>query len=294
MAKVSVIAPVGRAFDTVKRVLFQPFDITKWFGMGFTAWLATLTEGLGSGFNGFNFGNHGQKGMPESVLPWIQSHLALIISIGAVVTLVIIAISLVITWISSRGKFMFLDNVVKNRGEIREPWKQYQTQGNSYFLFSICFGLVAIAVVIVTGLVLLSVAWPDITRHNFGFNAIGAIIMGALFICVFGLAIGCVHVFLHDFIIPIMLLRSCRVLTAWSFFLDLLKASPGLFVLYLLFRLVLSMAVGTITILLCCVLCCIVMIPYIGTVILLPLSVFWRSYSVHFLEQFGENYRLFE
>ena len=292
MAKISVVTPVGSAFDTVKRILFQPFEITKWFGMGFTAWIATLTEGFGSGFSGFNSGNQNIKEMPEQILPWIQSHLALLICSGVVLFLIIIAISLVVNWISSRGKFMFLDNVVKNRGEIKEPWKHYKTQGNSYFLFSICFGLASIAATLISIAICVAVALPNIIAQNFGFNAIAAIILGVFFIFGIGLVNGCVYVFLHDFIAPLMMLRSCRVLAAFSIFFSLFKATPGIFILYLLFRFVLSVAIASISSLLCCLLCCTVLLPYLGAVILLPLHVFWRSYSVHFLAQFGEDYQL--
>ncbi len=50
-AAISVTAPVGQAFDRMKRMLFQPFDIGKWFVIGFCAWLATLGDSGGS----FNF-----------------------------------------------------------------------------------------------------------------------------------------------------------------------------------------------------------------------------------------------
>src|SRR5438874_13453151 len=32
---------------------------------------------------------------------------------------------------------MFIDCIVKNRGAIAEPWREFRTEGNSYFLFSL-------------------------------------------------------------------------------------------------------------------------------------------------------------
>ncbi len=37
----------------------------------------------------------------------------------------------------------------------------------------------------------------------------------------------------------------------------------------------------------------IAVVPYLGTVVALPLYVFDRCYSVYFLEQFGPEYRIF-
>ena len=42
-----------------------------------------------------------------------------------------------------------------------------------------------------------------------------------------------------------------------------------------------------------CVTCCIAALPYIGAVILLPVYVFRRSYSIGFLSQFGPDYARF-
>ena len=56
---ISVSDPVESAWMGTKKILFQPFDIGKWFALGFSAWLATLLEGGGS-FN-FNGGGSGDS-----------------------------------------------------------------------------------------------------------------------------------------------------------------------------------------------------------------------------------------
>ncbi|HLX94273.1 MAG TPA: hypothetical protein VKU37_00855 [Verrucomicrobiae bacterium] len=42
--EISVAEPVSPALEQVKRVLFRPFDLGKWFTIGFCAWLAQLGE----------------------------------------------------------------------------------------------------------------------------------------------------------------------------------------------------------------------------------------------------------
>ncbi len=42
MKKISVIDPIGQSIDWVKHVLFEDFDIRKWFTIGFCAFLAHL------------------------------------------------------------------------------------------------------------------------------------------------------------------------------------------------------------------------------------------------------------
>jgi len=43
----------------------------------------------------------------------------------------------------------------------------------------------------------------------------------------------------------------------------------------------------------CCIAGCFMAIPYLGTVLLLPVLIFYRAYSLHFLAQFGPEYDVF-
>lgn len=290
----SVLAPVSMAFETIRRVLFHPFDLVKWLALGFTAWLALLESGVGNVFN-FNPGQFGKEQASQggqAIWNWIVAHLFLVIPLVLLLVVIAAALTLLVMWLSCRGKFMFLDNVVGNRAEIVEPWHRFRGQGNSCFLFLICFGLALVAVMALgLGLAFL-ISWPDLSRSQFGWFAASAIGFGAMFFLCFLVTAVCIRAFLEDFVIPIMALKACRVMEGWSVFFDLFRKNAGLFVLYLLFRLVLNFAIGAITLLLCCLLCCTVLIPYVGTVILLPVHVFWRAYSVHFLGQFHGDLRM--
>ena len=53
LLQVSVIDPVASAIEHVKKMLFKPFDLEKWFVIGFCAWLAYI--GKRGGFPGMNF-----------------------------------------------------------------------------------------------------------------------------------------------------------------------------------------------------------------------------------------------
>ena len=57
-ANVSVTLPISPAIERVKLLLFRPFDLGKWFAVGFCAWLATLGQ-RGAGFD-FNY-NRGSQ-----------------------------------------------------------------------------------------------------------------------------------------------------------------------------------------------------------------------------------------
>ena len=69
--KIEFIVPFTRAWERMKSALFSPFDLQKWGIIGFNAFLAGLLDSI------------------------------LVLIIGT-------AIFLVLLWLSSRGKFMFL------------------------------------------------------------------------------------------------------------------------------------------------------------------------------------------
>ena len=100
-----------------------------------------------------------------------------------------------------------------------------------------------------------------------------------------------------DFVVPVMYLRGGTCLAAWREFAALLAAHPGTFILYLLFQIVLGIAIGAIVLMAvlitCCILGCVMALPFIGTVVLLPVLVFKRAYSLYYLAQFGPNYDVF-
>jgi hypothetical protein len=50
-SKIEIFKPFGEAFELMKGMLFQPFDLKKWLVIGFAAWLASLGAGGGGSYN---------------------------------------------------------------------------------------------------------------------------------------------------------------------------------------------------------------------------------------------------
>jgi len=71
---------------------------------------------------------------------------------------------------------------------------------------------------------------------------------------------------------------------------NLVTSHPGPILLYVLFLLLLAVAVIMISCAVTCATCCIAAIPYVGTVILLPIPVTLGAFSLLFLRQFGPDY----
>lgn len=271
-------------------ILFSPFDLGKWFVLGFSAWLAVLGEGGGS----FSFPSEMFEG---EATQFFREHLLIIITVFSLVMIVALAIGLVLVWINSRGKFMFLDNVVHDRRNVAEPWHRFRQLGNSLFLWQIIFGLVSMfLVLLVCGLGVLT-AWPKIHGGSFGAaNIAGLAGVIVLFIVVL-IAISYVYSFLYGFVIPIMYKRDLPARAAWRVFLNLFKQNVLGFILYSMFMFVIGAGIGVLVMMLCVVTCCcglvLLMMPYVNAVLLLPVHAFTRLFSLEFLAQFGPEYDVF-
>jgi hypothetical protein len=284
--KIEIFKPFGEAFDLMKRILFQPFDFEKWLVVGFAAFLTHLNGGGGGNFNfpwngNWNANAQSQGQNIRSFMDQLTPFWLLLI---AVIFLVIVAVFVVFTWIRSRGHFIFIDCIVQNRGAIVQPWKEYRVEGNSYFIFSLLlFVCVFASIILMVFVVVLPIF--IINPHEHGAIAFSPL---ALLILIFPLFL--LFVSLVQFVAPIMYRRRC---TAWPAAIDLLSligANLGVFILYVLFSLVLGIAVGIGMVMLMCATCCIAAIPYVGTVILLPIYVFLQSFSLLFIRQFGPEY----
>jgi hypothetical protein len=93
-----------------------------------------------------------------------------------------------------------------------------------------------------------------------------------------------------NFMTPVMYRRRCRAYEAFRAVIKLIAANPGEILLYWLFLIVLGLASALVACVVTCATCCITAIPYVGTVILLPVFVLLRSFSLLFIRQFGPDY----
>ena len=286
-------------------MLFQPFDLGKWFVIGFCAWLAYLGEaGSGSGPGpGGNFGNHShgngadfRHGL-EQAWSYVLNNLYWIVPVAAFVIFLCLALGLLFLWLNSRGKFMFLHCVALNRAEVVVPWNKFEREGNSLFWFRLALGLIG-AVLTLPLLVIIAVIILRMILHGEP-DVSGIVTAAGLALGFFLLAIvfAIIKKFTLDFVVPIMFLRGGKCWAAWKEFYGLLSANPGQFVLYILFQIVLSMAIGVIVlgaiIITCCIAGCLMMLPYLGTVLLLPVLIFKRAYPLYYLAQYGPQYDVF-
>lgn len=297
---ISVTDPIGLAMERVRLLLFSPFDLGRWFTIGFCAWLAGLGEQARGSFNsGGHSDNHSGNihQQFDHAREFVILNLYWILPLAIFLLVASLTLWVLFIWLNSRGKFMFLHCVALNRAEVREPWRRFEQAANSLFWFRLALGLIGMAITLPLLALAGISAFSMFTHDSWNFVGIMVLICLGMIMIVAGIFFTLIRKLTVDFVVPIMFLRGSRCRDAWKEYYKLLTANLGQFALYILFQIVIALAIGAIvlavTIVTCCIACCLMGIPFLGTVLLLPLIVFKRAYSLHYFAQYGPAYNVF-
>jgi len=296
---IQFMEPLSGAWNRMKTALFRPFDIHKWFVVGFNAFLAGLMEASnGGGGSRWTSGRDHTTlvdvfAFPRTAWDWLMAHPGWAVAILFTV-FVVIAVIVVLTWVSSRGVFMFLDSVVRDRVEIAKPWREHQKEGNSLFVWRLLLG---IASSVAFGLIIAFFFVRGADLYESGMRP-DLPIMFIIGLGLVGLAValiwGYIILFLKDFVAPLMYKNRISCGAAWKLFLGVFRKYPFHFIGYgiIIFLLMIAFAVAVIVagLATCCIGFLILVIPYISTVVTLPVWYTYRAFSLEFLAQFGPEY----
>jgi MFS family permease len=153
----------------------------------------------------------------------------------------------VFLYINSVFRLILFDSVLRRECSIGEAWSKWRRAGGRFFLWQIVFQFsVWMFLLIMVGVPLalaFAAGWmTDIKQH------VGRLILGVLllvgFFIVFALATAVVHALAKDFLVPIMALEGLDFADGWHRLLALIRLEKGRFAVYLLLKLVLSIAAG--------------------------------------------------
>lgn len=294
---------ISPAIERSKQLLF-PFKAEKWFALGFTVFMAQCSEGGGGG--SFNLpslpggGSRPTSGGAPGLGPELQQQfdkavqalhddLAFYLGFALGIALGVYGLWAFILWFSSRAKLMFVESVIWDRVDVSAQWTRAGELGFSLFKFRALLGVGGSLLVLATVGAGVVVALPD--WHVGSLLGPRAVIGYSLFaaaLLLFGFPLTIALALLDDFVVPLMVVRNSRVGDAWrAFRTEVLPGNIGGIILYYVLRFVLGIAIAIAVAMLTCMTCCLTAIPYIGTVILLPIWVFARAFPLFYLEQLG-------
>ena len=315
----AAMAAAKQAWERMEMMLFRPFDLGKWFMLGFAAWLATMGEQGSGGFS--NVGRLGdvfnKKGgdansradmtqVFQQAKDWCAANVATVTWIVVAVVVIIllfVALGVVMSWLNSRGKFMLLDNVVRNDQRIAEPWTEFRTEGNSLFWWRFWYGLAVLLPLML--LWLGGTFWMIADLAGYRLDGVSQIpvtswlllALVVVLLMVPMLMASLVPAFLCAFGVPLMYKYRLTASAALAYVWKLFKARWKWFVAYWLLGLGIGLAwiltIFVVVLVTCCIAGCLMAIPYLNAVMLLPMTLFYVSWRVYFLQQVHPELQLF-
>jgi len=286
---------LSRAHVRARRMLF-PIQSDKWIYLGFIAFLAELgntgstlqmLQWPGSPSSGTSVTESIRQGIAElerqlaDKWHWVGPLIALAVVVGT-------AIAVALLWVSSRGKLLFIESVIHDRFAVSEPWRRLHEPSWSVFKARLWVALLGGALTLAVLGAAAAIAWPDLSAERFGARAIVGLLLLTLILPV-SLVSWLFLSLLDDFLAPIVYLDGASLAGAWSTFrARLLPGNAGAIALFYVTQLALGFVVGTVAFVAACLTCCLAALPYVSAVVLLPVHVFLRAFSLHFLEELGK------
>ncbi len=317
--KIQIGDPLEKAFDRTIEYCFQPFKFTKWLTMGFIAWVITLGE------NGFNFrlnfptGNWGgapskifmgqTKSISSDISNFINNTLTTEIIvygiiIATIIILVFLAIWVVMMWLKARFEFMFLDNIIFDRYNIKQPWRDFNREGTSLFKWKILLGV--ISTLIVTSLMLLGLGiaikmcWSSLEAEQLLQEGKTGLIIGGLLVFVSiiaGITLSVISFIVNKLLVPIMYKEKVTLKQAWRKFRPAFRENKWNISLFVIVYWIVVIAVGSVALIvlfivmiLTCFFFCLGFIPFVSgfiiATLMLPVTIFFGMFSYEYAMQF--------
>ncbi len=291
---ISVTDPIAPAWQRTRRALFEPFEARTWFTLGFCAFLAQLG---GRGGSSVRVPGNTLRGteVPDlsSAQAWASEHVLLLSLLGIGILVLVLALSLLLLWLSSRGRYMFLDGVVRGVAEVGAPWRRFRALENSLATFRFFLALIGMAAMLLSAGLGAFIALPSIRAQTFGPPAMAGILAGGGLFLAAAIALTVVSLLLNDFVVPISYQRDLPAAQAFQVLRqDLLPGRGVSFLLFYLMKLALGLGAVLIMVLGICITCCLAALPYLSSVAFLPVFVFFQNYNLGFLAQFGPEWDL--
>ena len=175
----------------------------------------------------------------------IPEHLGQFIGLIVVGIFIAIVLAFVFLYINSVFRFILFDSVLRRQCSIGEGWGKWRRAGGRFFLWQIVFLIATwLFLAVLVGLPLALAFAAERTanlREHVGRLIVGVILLVGLFL-VFALVAAVVQVLARDFLVPIMALEDLGFADGWHRLRAIIRPEKGRFAVYLLLKLVLSIA----------------------------------------------------
>ncbi len=247
MLKPSASEAISPAIEKTRQFLLQPFRLGRFLKLTI---VAVLTEGGMSSCN-FNMGSHSGKSdgaqVPMHWPVWHWPSMPIIIGISIAVLVMGIPLIILLSYLLVRLRFSYFDCVLRLQDRISPAWARFHRQALRYVGLSLCIGLGFWAILIPLG-------WTIYQHFKPLFQSIGSdhppglldfLPVLAVVVPVFlvlGLVAYLVETTMSCFMLPHMALEDASISEAFADAWSNIQLEPGQFALFILLRILLSIA----------------------------------------------------
>ncbi len=299
----SPVAALSTALASTRRQLFEPFDAARYAALAFCVWLAQLggAGGMSPGVGGNPVPGGGARPSgpieaPDSaqlqevtttLAPWLP-----VIAAGVIVAAVVgFVVGAGLLWLQSRGTFMVIHNLAKGESAVVEPWNAHAKPANALFRFRLVVNALGGLVALAAGGVIAWAVWGGLVAGAFAPALVAAAVAAGAIAAGILLVVGILDACSTEFVAPVMYVRRGSVRQGFRDVVGFATTDPGSFLLYLLLRVVVGIGVGVFTVLGTVLTCGFAMLPYVGTLVVLPALVYQRMYALHFMAGQADDLR---
>ncbi len=261
----SAVDCVQPALQHTREQLFTRFRFGQWSRLALVGILAAELHVGGCSFGNFgggwptvpqkrngSFSTHTLTSVrfpfdPATLPASISGHVGEFLGLILIAVFVFFVVAFVFLYINSIFRFILFDSVLTKQCSIGAGWQKWRRPGRRYFLWQLVLMTatwMGMAVLVGVPLALAFAAgWTSNLREHIGRFVVGVILLvGLLLVLVFATLV--IQSLARDFLVPVMALENLDFADGWHRLLGIIRTEKGKFTVYLLLKLVLSIAAG--------------------------------------------------
>ena len=247
----SAVDCIQPAIQHTKEQLFTRFRWGQWTRLALVGILAGEMHASGCNIGNFNFNlpttqKSGDDFLAIPSFPHIDpARIAQFAGLIALVLFAMLILFFVFLYLNSIFRFILFDSVLQRECSIGKGWQRWSHAGRRFFLWQLVFQIVVIlflAVLVgIPVLLAISAGWMKNPEQHVG-GMLGGVLLLFLVLGVCALAAFIVQVLARDFLVPIMALEDLDFADGWSRLFSLMRGEVGKYAIYILLKLVLTIA----------------------------------------------------
>lgn len=285
---IEVVHPLGRAWEHMKSALF-PFSFSTWITLGFITFLADITFGTLRVPEMPKFSGPPKTPRFLEIARWLDSNESMIFVVAAIGFALLLVISVVFAYLSSRATFVYLNNIYFHKADFVAPWQKTRRLAHSYFAWRVILAIIS-ALFIAGASTFFFITYRanlyDELNPQLLLKMLVPFVITAPFFLLLALAVWT----LRGLVAPLMYLRNCTCGEAWPILGNLFRRQAGSFILYFLMNLCLGLLLVPIATVMALLTCCVGLLPVVNQTILQPFHYWIGGYPLFFLSQFGPEF----